>query len=1448
MLKNKLIISLIGIYIFWLFVLPPIITKSVYMLCEKNNKNSISNIKINNLRTNFSILPVIILKADNVQFKTTDELFITDVEKVKLKIRLLPLLSGRLHINSIAIGKVNLSTNLVEELELDKNFFKRLEKTSIKIDSINLKEFEAQIYQKDLKTPIIYNGKSFNYQRKNRYIRFKNNSTLNVGGNVSKIASDLYLPKNNDINRTLFDIEVSNINIAPLKIYFKHYLPKDLQNLEGVINLKANKKGLEINLENFAILKKDVAKSIVLPKKTTIVSRFNITRNYINFENVNIESDKIHLSLKGRLSDYFGKTMPTLDLNLIVNQSKVEDFIKMLPPLNFEEMNLYYLKKYKFYGDVLANVTIKGRLPEPEIIGDIYINNGILTKPIPNTTKGATIKLKMLGKNVDFDVIVPAGGLEKVWVKGSQELYNTKFADFIVKSTNSVDLKVAQNIVEPLHEILNFIIGPVPIMDISGKGNIDILVKGNRRNPHIWGTFQTKQGCVNLKDIPDLKLVKADSVLKFNGQNLSFTNSSGKVNDKDFIINGICDLFGKFDFDIKSENQPTTALYKALYSSTIVPDIKNMLPDINSIKGTTDFGLKVYGQVKDINNIEINKNVFAKGNVKLVDNTFVTQNIKIDKTSGDIKFESSSAEVDACAFIGGLPLNLKAKLKNEIADLDLDIPKLNPNFLISDEQTRKKQYLPFLSVKGKYNGSITNIDYSKLELKALILESIPTSKIKYKADGFVKIANNKIYIKDIKGFINDKQNTFGLDLIVNNAFDTTPDINGQVKLQTPDLSLYNEILESDVIPDVVKQYTKDYRFETGALDFKAKIANSKVNSFVDLSGMRFVYVPFEIPIEVVNGAVAIKNNTLKLNKVNLLADKMPVLVDGEIKDVFDKKNFNIYFNSKPQQEFIDKYINKNQIYPIKIKGDIVYWLKLKGVPNNYDLRALINLSKDSSIYHFGATVGDIENAIELSIDSKIMDGNNHKIREFSYDKIVDSQSGRQTRLNMLKAYGGVKVSDEDLGFENLRIKTNHPTDARIFNIIFRKPNIKQGQFTSDLKINGKLSEPRVLGEFHIFETNIPFLDTTMKNIELVFRDKTIDFDSKGEVIGNDITFNGVMKNKLTVPYRIEKAYLYTKDLDLDQIINKIKLAEVDSVSTFESFENFDIHSIVAKDFKLRADNITLRDIKATGFEALISLSENGLFDVSKLRFNIAQGILDGRYSYNINNNDMGINLKANSISANDLMWAIFDLKNQIYGNLTGDVNLTCNGTDFNQCMQSLSGNTIFNVKDGKMPKLGSLEYLLKAGNLIKGGFTSLSINGVIDLLTPAKTGEFSDIFGSIRIKDGVARNIEITTKGEDLSLFISGTYNFATSIADMEVLGLLSRKISTMFGPIGNVSINTLFNVIPGVDLSKDSLILERINKIPGIELSSKTFRKFIAEIKGNINGDDYVTSFKWIN
>ena len=1448
MLKKKLIISLIGIYVFWLCILPSVITVTVKLLCQNFSHNNDIKIELVNPHTRLSILPLIKFYADKVVIKTKNESFVIKLSDYKTSIRLLPLISGKFHINNIFTEKVELSATFADDLVLDKDFFNKLNQLYLRIDSVSLGEFEAKFYQKEIKTPIIYKGKGFNYQRKNRYIKFQNNSMLNVNGNISKVISNLYLPKNNDINKTVFDIEISNINIAPLKDYFKHYLPEDLLELKGVINIYANKGEFTTALHNCALIMQDSARTINFPNEMKILSKFNISRNHINFENIDIHSKNIHATLDGKLSNYFGKTMPTLDLNIRMDKSKIEDIINLLPAFKVEELDVYSLKKYKFYGDVLANFSIKGRLPEPDINGDIYIDNGILIKPIPNTSKGATIKLNLAGKQANFNVTVPAGGTEKVFVKGSQEIYNIKYADFTVKSTDYVDLKVAQTVLIPLHEVLNFIIGPVPIMNINGKGNIDIVVKGNRKTPHIWGVFNIIKGNASFKEAPDFILKNSDAILKFSDQSVNFTTKNGLLNNDKIDINGICDLFGKFDFSIKSNNQATKFLYNSLKTVTIIPEIKNLLPDLDDINGLIDFDLKIYGAIKNINNIKFNENLFAKGNIKFKDNNLKIQNIHVDKANGDLRFDNMNADASIIASIGNLPLNIKAKVKNDLADLFIDIPKLNPNFLISDEFTRKKQYLPYLSIKSKYYGSINSFDIKNLDLNAIILGSIPVSSIKYQTGGVVNLSNDKLQIKNIKGYINNIQNSFDVNLNIDGLFSEKPDANGLVKLKTPDLCLYNEILSSDILPENIKKYTKNLEFKKGELNLNTKIQNNKIYSSTDLAGISFVYLPLNMPLEIINGNLFIRNNTLKLNKINLLADEMPILVDGEIKDIFDKQSFNLYFNSKPKQEFIDKYINKNQIYPIKIKGDIVYWLRLKGIPENYDLKAEIDMSKDSSIYHFGATVGDIENAIKVSIDSKVTENNKHRIKEFSYDKMIDSQSGKQTKLNMLKAWGGVKILKDDLAFQDLRIKTNHPTDARIFNIIFRKPNIKQGQFTSDLKFSGKLSDAKILGDFHIFETNIPFLDTTMKNIELVFKDKTIDFNSKGEVIGNDITFEGVLRNKLTAPYKIEKAYLYTKELDLNNIIDKLKVAEVDSTSSFESMEGFDLNSIITNNFKLKADNIKLRNIHATDFEANTSISEKGIFDVKNFNFNIAQGVLNGKFSYNLKSNDMGINLKVDSIDANDITWALFDLNNQIYGDLTGDVNLACNGIDFNHCMETLSGNTIFNVKDGKMPKLGSLEYLLKAGNLLKGGLTGVSINSVIDLIAPSKTGEFSDIFGAIRIKDGIARNIEITTKGKDLSLFISGTYNFATSIADMEVLGLLSRNISTMLGPIGNISINTLFNVIPGVDLSKDSLVLERINKIPGIELSSKEFRKFIAEIKGNINGEDYVTSFKWIN
>lgn len=1446
-LVNKYVIAIISFYIFWLGLLPLVLSKTVTVLCNNFSHNYDYQISVENPKVRLYFIPVIKFKADSIYLKDKDTSDLLKADGVNIKLRLLPLLSGKVHLNKLKAESLCLNKEFKTNTILNKNFFKNLEKTHFIFDSIEIGKLQTKFSAEGTETPIIYDGKDIRFCKKNRYVSLNIDSVLKSENTVSKIYLNLFLPKNNNIDKTKFDIEVSNLNIEPLGEFFKNFLPKQIDKLYGQADILANKNELVTNLNKVKILYKDKDYSIIFPEKTKIKSKFSIKQDVINLENMEMQADSIQLFLSGKIKDYFGKTRPTLDLKVMINKSRVEDFVSLLPPFKVEEFDAYKLKKYKFYGNVLGNLNIIGRMPEPNITGRIYIDDGVLIKPIPGASRGATIKIVLTGRHANYDVHVPAGGAQKVWVQGTQELYNIKYGDLTVKSTSNVNLHSAEEVVNPLHEILNFIIGPVPILDVYGTGNIDIAVKGNRANPHAWGIMNFYNADVNFIEIPDLKLKGAEAVLNFNDTGAVFKTNKGQVNNKDFSISGTCNLSGNFDFDVLSENQPTNGLYNALQTSTMIDDVKKMLPKCDKITGLSDIKLKIYGNVKKIEDLKFNKNAFAKGLITLKDNKITIQGVDVDKVNANIKVDGTSANTTMSANVGDSPLSITVAVKNNIADLTAKIPKFSLNSLIQDEFVRKQGLLPYISLDARYKGDINNIEYDKLSFNAKILPQNAAKMLKFNS-GQAFLDNGKLVIKNLDFYIDNPENSIKADLQITDTFSNNPAANGLVKLKLPDVKVLNKLFVSNIFPEKINRILKDYEFLKGSLNSNLRFNDGRVSTDVNLSGIELNYIPLELPVEVINGKLFVRNNDLRFDTINILADKMPILLDGEIKDVLKMRGFNIYLNSKPKQEFIDKFVNKNMVYPLKIKGDIVYNASLKGEPNNYDLSAKVNMAKEASIYYYGATVGDVENAIMLNLDSKVQNKKDIKIKEFLYDKVIDSQSGRQTRLNMLKVRGGINLLKDDIEFKDLLVRTSNPTDARIFNIIFGKPNIKQGQFTSDLRMRGKLSDPKILGDFHIVETNIPFLDTSMKNIEFLFKERTLEIKSKGEVFGNEISAEAVLKNKLTKPYYIENALISTKDMNLNRIVDKLKSAEAENEQPQDSMGNFDVNSIVANRLRLKADSVILRNIHAANFEAETSINEQRIFEMKDFKFNIAQGLLHGKYSYNLKNNDITLSMIAKNINANDITWAIFDLQNQIYGDLTGNIDISCNGENFGKCMQTLNGHTNFNVKDGRMPKLGSLEYLLKAGNLVKGGITGLSINGVIDLIAPMKTGEFSDIFGSITINDGIADNIEITTQGKNLSLFLNGTYNFATSVADMEVLGLLSRKISTMLGPIGNVSVNTLFNLIPGIDLSKESDVLKNINKIPGIEISNKAYRKFLAIIKGNINGDDYVTSFKWIN
>ena len=169
----------------------------------------------------------------------------------------------------------------------------------------------------------------------------------------------------------------------------------------------------------------------------------------------------------------------------------------------------------------------------------------------------------------------------------------------------------------------------------------------------------------------------------------------------------------------------------------------------------------------------------------------------------------------------------------------------------------------------------------------------------------------------------------------------------------------------------------------------------------------------------------------------------------------------------------------------------------------------------------GASIGDTENPVKITINNTLSP-NKIRINNLQYDRIITSQNNKPYAKTQLNASGTLNLQKNNIiGFNNFKIKTQNPTDARIFNVIFRKPFMKQGVFTSDLVLNGTSLNPKIKGKLDVTSIDIPFFDSTIRDVNLDFKNDKIYAKSRGTVLTNDINLNAVIKNKLIPPYIIE---------------------------------------------------------------------------------------------------------------------------------------------------------------------------------------------------------------------------------------------------------------------------------------------------------------------------------------
>lgn len=1242
---------------------------------------------------------------------------------------------------------------------------------------------------------------------------------------AQNINANLYFDKDNKIRLGQYEIKPAE---TPLKVKY------------DAINLK------NCNIDLFDNISSNQVK--ILGKDLLTI------KNDLNINELKVSGDGVNASVSGKIKNLNHK-LPELDLKIGVSDTKAEKVLPLLPPdpdLS-PDMNLLILKQTGFWGNASANLEIKGKADYPDVFGNVLVKDAYMVQPIPNAEK-ATIKLIFKGNKMDLDVKVPTSKTETVYVKGPINLDKERSADLNITSTNNVDLKTAQIVLNPLHEILRFDLGPVPIMDIKGKGGINLHVIGTRKNPHGWGQFKFNNATVSFNDIHNMILTNGSGTLDFDNQNTLFQTKSGTLFSHPVKVKGTCSLLGDLNFDVETKNQDLGNLLKIVKTSPMLVDIQKMLEPVESGSGPVNFNLNLTGQVKDVNDIVFNKNIFAKGKIQLLSNSIKLKDMPaaLTKITGDINFDNLNADFKLASHLNNSVININGKIKENLCNANIKSPKLNAGDVLKAMQI-KTPYINDLSTiytsfNARYNGKIDTIDYSKINLKGKIFSNKDIKSILTVENAAYELNNSNFKLPALKGSF--KNSPFYLNLYASNILTKAQMLNGYFKINSVDLNIINDETVKLFLPEETSKQLNDIEFLNGKVNLSARIRNNNLNAYSILDNINILYKPKNLKLNINSGNVLLRNNILNLNKITAQLGDMPLFLDGKIFNIKNNPDFNLYLNAKPTQEFFDQFYNNNTLYPIKLKGDANLSSKIIGTLNNLNSKSTLNIADGSNIYYMGATLGDGENPVRIYVDST-SSPDRIRINNLQYDKIIDSQNNKPIVNTQLTASGTVNLlENNNAGFNNFRIKTHTPTDAKIFNIIFRKPFMKQGVFTSDLILNGTSVAPKIKGKLDITSIDIPFFDSTIKDVNLDFKNDKIFISSKGTVLTNDILINAVMKNSTEPPYVFENVNLKLSDLNINKITDSIRDFEAETVrnpnSGINNSQNFDASSIIINKAEIEADKITVRNINADNFKSTLSLNKDAVLDFNNFKFDIAEGSVLGTLQHNLKTYKTDLNIHLNNANALVMSEALFDLKGQVYGSVNGDFILSCNGQSHDNCFKTLDGNGTFKIADGRMPKLGSLEYLLKAGNLIKGGITGLSINSIIDLITPLKTGNFESISGNIHIIDGIADNINVYSNGGDLNMYMTGSYNLVTSIADMKIYGSLSKNITTVFGKIKNASLNTLFNTIPGINNSTEKLP-DDVNKIPNINNVTDIYRIFAVDINGDINGENYVTSFKWV-
>ncbi len=1485
---QKFLIILAAAFIFiiiatealWLFVVPKLVNNQLKQDIIKNKLYEKTKLKLSYERIYIKTTPDIstVLYLKNVKLCDTNNTTIMSLESMESKLHLPELIFKKINIKQLKANDflLHLTRNkegklFLGEYKLPEQVSKTAQDFDFKINKISVKTNNIHLIVDDkaIKKKININVKQFdiNKYQKDKFIDLVLLSNISVNKKHAEayLTFSSKLPLNQGLDDKKFKLSghITNIDLNDYSDYITYFSKNNIIKANGILNAEfSSDKDIifNVSLENFALNMKNELDSIKADSTITLNSRIFPDSRNINIKNLTLKSKNWQTDIIGSIEQYKTRK-PELNLKVHIPDSDIHSMYWLIPSIEEDPQDVMQkFKKYGAWGKAKGNLEIKGDLKNPEVYGDLEAYDVYIVKDNP-LVPHCKIFAKFLKNKVKITTRVFAGYGEYVDVDGIAEMKINGAGDFHVSSSQNVDLSTAEYMLVPVHEVVGFDIGPVPYMDITGKGNIDIYTIGTVLDGEVTGSFHFKNTNASLQGL-NTKIEKANGSLDFDKKDMHFYTKSAFIKGQPVKIDGIANLSGDIDFDVTSPSINMDELLNILKTSSMLTDKKVMVKPIDKMSGPAEIKIKIKGIVKDFKEILKNQTLNISGLIHLKNNSgkLVISPIYAKNINGTIKFDNLDWNADITGMIGTAKFIANGGTHDKIMSMKISADSLKTDELLellNNSENKKLISLPktnsLITFNGEYKSKANDFDLKNLKARGAFKPisssnnspfSIQSGSFKLeKGNAELLNFNAKLYNSNL--FISGK---------CEHLFSNNPVYTYKFNASNFDLSGFNSLKDVHFLPTYIKKILNAYENYGGSANISVDCKKNKTRGYISLKDVKFNHTYFKTPVVIDSGNIQLLDERIILKSLIAQVDNTPVFINASVWDLDKTMRFSGYFTTKLTDYFANKYINTRLTYPVKLRGDITLTTDINGTLENFTIKPKIKLAKDADIYYMGANLGDEDNIRELNANITIS-GNNYFLKKGNYVRYMTSQNDRIYPLTIITTNGIFNIINKNIYIRNLNVETQNSANIKIFNAIFKKSVLKNGMFNCNLNIKGHIMNPLISGIVTMNNLDMPLYETTIKNIEIKFKERNITLKLDGDAYDSDFSLDVLVRNKLTPPYIVENLKVHSNQVNLDRLIDSLTriptpntIIKMSSHGT-PSKNQINVSDIQIKKGVMSANNIIIRGLPASNYNADFTLGKDMVLKISKLGFDITTGKINGTASYNFADDRMKAELSAYNVDSNKVASSLFDFKDQIFGKANGSIIMTTKGASENERIKNLSGYVYFDVSDGKMPKLGSVEYLLKAGNFIKSGITGASLSNFIDLLAPIKTGYFDSIKGKLALKNGVAQDIEVYSKGDNLNLYINGEYDILQQYANMRIYGRLTKKATNILGAVGNLSFNSILNAIPGFKLDKDDKmkIIKDLNKIPGVELSDQQYRVFTAKIDGKINEEKYVRSFRWI-